>query len=269
MTISTLKLQIGAGKDPLLDGYLSAFGISTTDSIYMPPIFKSKYEQMWFEWCNAYVTRETGPLFLLFRVLAFIEHLNRKGQSNIYTTPPQMSGTSKRLSPKLVYEGMLTRDLSVAALEIATLLRKTDLFAAFKAVQSKSMVKTGLTTSIMLQLKRKTDVADVCLGRLRGILKNDGHPPIQLLEKLAARAPSSKAKPKVLTPKADLLMVQFSSTTGWLPVANTSTYSAWLIRARESKLVLKIVVNVNPHLVSSVTPSTITRLWATAFRTIK
>ncbi len=65
-------------------------------------------------------------------------------------------------------------------------------------------------------------------------------------------------------------MTQHDSTFGWLPLLRNSRYEAWLIRARDNRLVLKIVVNLEDSQLLTVVPKAdILRLWAKAFKSVK
>ncbi len=268
----TAKTSLNADKDPFFDGYLSAFGISIADPYDMPAAFKPAFADAWDSWTLKYeggvVTADRT--FMLLRALAFADHLSRKGHNNYYAKPPKLKGLiGARLTTKQVYDKLVLNALSVVALEVSTLLRKTDLLGSFKITRTKSAcTATQVITMICLERLRKTDRMETVLGRLRDILKNNGVLPVQLRE-VVQPAVGPKGKPKVTTPKVESLMTQFGTSFGWLPVVRTSAYEVYLVRGRDSKLVLKMCAPLNPRLLKAVPKATVVGLWAKAFRTMK
>lgn len=264
------KTKHNADKGSLILGYLSAFGISLGDSGDMPTAFRPRFED---EWDKFLVKTSYGnePLDILYRALDFSMLLARKGHTNMWQTKPKLKGpAAKTLNAKTVYETLVAHTLATVAQEVSDMMRRTDLGNSFKVTRTKSTTtKTALGTTMLLERVNKKIQLGVVLPLLKDILKNRGEVPVQLREVIQTLSPTSKAKAKITTPKADSLMAQFGSSFGWLPLLRSQLYDAYLIRARDQKLVMKVEVPVDAHLMKVLPKATILRLWATAFRTLK
>lgn len=271
------SLTPNADTDTLTKAYLSAFGIS---GALLPTVFRPEFEDAWEAWVDSYYMVHT-PIDAVLRTCAFIEILARKGKTNPYVRPPRLTGLGKRLTPKYVYDTITLSTLSAVALDISTMFRRTDLLSFFKIARLKSDCTTKLITCLCLERRHRSDrIEDIILYRLRDILKSHGTVAAQLQEKVikvagsgsgsgSGRSAMAKKPPKIVTPKDGALLVPIERSFDWLPLSKSASYDSYLIRARDARLVLKVVVRFNPRLLASVPKATVLRLWAQAFRAVR
>lgn len=246
--------SLSADKNALIGDYLIAFGVTKVgDYTKMPPVFKSIYEPEWKAFNDSFkmtlhnATRERTHLY---HILEFVRYMQASGLNPFakavkHPRETKLSSTT-RFKPVAVYEKIVESGLQKISEEITELMRKNQLSVMFKVEKSTSQILWkdsvySLVVSYALVPARKNDNLDALLAQLQGTLYGSSKVPVQLQERKQVLPPESKAKPKVLNDKADILMkgTQYSN---WYPIRRTNSFNASLMRARDGKLVFKVLV---------------------------
>lgn len=266
--------SLSADKNALIEDYLTAFGVTKIgDFSLMPPVFKSIYEPEWQafnEMFNMTLHNATKEREHLYRILEFVRYMQAIGMNPFakalkHPRETKLSSSTK-FKPLAVYEKIVESGLKRIADEINELMRKNQLNSAFRVEKQTSEIlfkdkQYSLVAGYVLVPARKNDNLDALLTKLQGVLYNGSSAPIQLREQLQRLPPDSRLKPKVLNQKSDVCL-KGSSYAGWYPLRRTKIFNASLIRAKDNKLVLKVLVYLELDVnLGTSTKNTLYKLW--------
>jgi hypothetical protein len=272
--------SLSADKNALIDDYLLAFGVTKIgDYKQMPPVFKSVYEPEWEAFNRSFnmtLHNATKARTHLYHILEFVRYmqsaaLNPFAKSLRHPREAKMS-SSARFKPVAVYEKLIESGLKEISNEIDELMRKNQLNVQLKIQKSKSEIlyregQYSLVVAHVLVPSRKGANIDEVLSRLQGTLYGGSSVPVQLRERKQVLPPESRAKPKVLNDKAELLL-KGSQYFDWYPIRRTKSLNASLVRARDGKLVFKVLVYLELDVnLGSSTKNTLFKLWKNISKT--
>lgn len=271
---SRLLSSLSAGKDTdLIKKYLLAFGVTNPKSTDLPPVFKDKHLPEWKAFVDSFnLKQDDQEKKRLYTILEFVRYMRHLG-INPFSKPVKLDQQKSTFNVVDAYSRLLTQAMLSIAKKINAVLLKTSLMSQFKVTRTKIILneKSGiyaLVGSYVLEVKRKNAHIEQCLTSLQGLLYTMTEPPIQLREKYQKLPVNSKAKAKSLLDKSDTLL-SVNSTFGWLPLIKSKEFDLYIVRAKDSKLVLRYVVNINPdfsldskHKMETL----ILKLWKTSFK---
>lgn len=264
--------SLSASKNPLIDDYLLAFGVTKIGTYTMPPVFKALYEPEWDAFNKHFkltLHKASAAKQHLYRILEFVRYMQSIGMNPFAKAlkhPREAKiSSSVKFKPAAVYEKIVENNLSLLVAEIAELMRKNQLDSQFKAekMHTDVLAKDGtflIYTSLILT-PRKKEKLDSLLTKLQGMLYNGSNVPIQLQEQKQVLPKDSRIKPKILNQKADVLAKE-KSFFGWYPVRRTQSFHASLVRARDDKLVFKVLLYIELDVnLGSTAKNTLFKLW--------
>lgn len=279
--------SLSANKNALIEDYLLAFGVTKYDNDSLPPVFKSSVTPQW-EVFNRNLELRLPPKAgkkkaCLYRILEFVRYMQEVGInpfSKTFKHPRQtkLSSTLKFKSSQ-VYEKIVSSSFDEIVTSVDELLRKNHLNYDFKVEQTDSEIilepdypvsgAYSLICGFVLVPRRKKESIENILTKLQKVLYNGSRIPEPLLERKQVLPKGSRAKPKVLNDKAKVLL-NTRSFQGWFPIRRTENFHAYLIRARDDRLVFKILVRLEIDIsLGKSTKNVLYKLWTQASKSIK
>jgi hypothetical protein len=266
--------SLSADKNALIGNYLMAFAVTKVgDYKEIPSVFKALYQPEWDAFNTNFklkLHKGTAGREHLYRILEFVRYMQAAGLNPFAKTLKHPRETklasSKTFKPVAVYEKLIESNLRRVADEINELMRKNQLNAVFKVSKSASQIlfkdnQYSLVAAYVLVPSRKNDNVDGLLTKLQNVLYTGSSVPVQLRERKQVLPPESRAKPKVLNDKAENLL-KGSAYFNWYPIRRTQSFNASLMRARDGKLVFKVVVYLELDInLGTSTKNTLFKLW--------
>lgn len=242
----TSRLMGALNSGDVVKDYLLAFGVTNTSELLLPPVFNPKHEPEW----NAFIVHlnletEDQNRKYLYTILQFMKYMQAI-KINPFVKPMQAKLTKvvgERPNVDKIFEELVKYRINKLAKDVHQFLIKTGLGSQLRRIKSKVEAvplkeNVLIRSSYVFEPKRKKETLDSCLTKLQGLLYNTTRIPIHLQEVFSVPTnPKSKARSKL--PKYTFLFNQ-TSTFGWLPVLIKPKLSAYVIRAKDDRLVVRL-----------------------------